>query len=127
MATFDVMLPVKNGIEYLAEAVDSIRGQTFKDWRLLVLDHGSTDGSLELALAYAERDPRVQVHSLPGADGLSGLLNAGLNLCDCKYVLRQDADDVSLPERMAVLAEMLDADPGLALAGSLGDVVDARG
>jgi len=127
MATFDVLLPVRNGIEYLAEAMDSILQQTFTDWRLLVLDHGSTDGSLELAQIYADCDPRVRVHSLPGADGLSGLLNAGLDLCDCRYVLRQDADDVSLPERMAVLAEMLDADPGLALAGSLGDVVDSDG
>lgn len=127
MATFDVLLPVKNGIEYLAEAIDSILGQTFSDWRLRVLDHGSTDGSLELAHGYAARDSRIEVHSLPGADGLAGLLNAGLDLCDCKYVLRQDADDVSLPERMAVLARMLDDDPGLALAGSFGDVVDARG
>ena len=59
MATFDVLLPVKNGIDYLAEAIDSICQQTFKDWRLLVLDHGSTDGSLELAQRYAEQDPRI--------------------------------------------------------------------
>lgn len=49
MATFDVLLPVKNGIAFLAEALDSIVHQTFKDWRLIVLDHGSTDGSVELA------------------------------------------------------------------------------
>lgn len=127
MATFDVLLPVKNGIEYLAEAIDSILQQTYRDWRLLVLDHGSTDGSLELAQIYADCDSRVQVHSLPGADGLAGLLNAGLDLCDCRYVLRQDADDVSLPERMDVLAEMLDADPELVLAGSFGEVMDSEG
>lgn len=127
MATFDVLLPVKNGKEYLAEALDSICGQTYRDWRLLVLDHGSTDGSFELAQTYAERDRRIVVHAIPEAHGLAGLLNAGLELCDCKYVLRQDADDISLPQRMEVLAEALEADPQLVLVGSLGDVVDAQG
>jgi len=127
MATFDVLLPVKDGIAFLPAALDSIVAQTFKDWRLIVLDHGSTDGSTELAASYAERDPRVIVRSFPGARGLSGLLNAGLELCDCKYVLRQDADDVSLPDRMEVLAQAFEADPKLVVAGSLGDVIDAGG
>ena len=127
MATFDVLLPVKNGIAFLAEALDSIVGQTFKDWRLIVLDHGSTDGSVELAESYAARDARVIVRAFPEARGLSGLLNCGLDLCDCKYVLRQDADDVSLPERMDVLARAFELDAALVVIGSLGDVIDAHG
>ena len=127
MATFDVLLPVKNGIDYLGEAIDSICGQTFRDWRLLVLDHGSNDGSLELAQRYATQDPRIEVHCLPWAHGLAGLLNAGLDLCDGKYVLRQDADDISLPNRMQVLLHALEEDDELALVGSLGDVVDGAG
>lgn len=127
MATFDVLLPVKNGIDYLGEAIDSICQQTFRDWRLLILDHGSTDGSLELAQRYAEQDPRIEVHCLPWAQGLAGLLNAGLDLCHGKYVLRQDADDISLPNRMQVLFHALEEDDELVLVGSLGDVVDADG
>lgn len=124
MATFDVLLPVRNGIDYLAPALDSIRAQTFTDWRLLILEHGSNDGSAELANAYSELDRRIEVHPLHGARGLSELLNAGLDRCDGKYVLRQDADDISLPTRMAELAAALDADPELSLVGSLGDVID---
>jgi glycosyltransferase involved in cell wall biosynthesis len=127
MATFDVLLPVKNGIAYFAEALDSICNQTFQDWRLLVLDHGSTDGSFELATAYAARDPRVVVKSFPEAKGLSGLLNCGLEICDCEYVLRQDADDISMPNRMAVIAQAFAADDDLVLVGSLGEVIDADG
>ena len=127
MATFDVLLPVRNGIEFLGEAIDSIRAQSFRDWRLLILDHGSTDGSLDLAQAYKDRDIRIEVHHLPLAEGLSGLLNLGLDLCDCRYVLRQDADDVSLPDRMLVLAEAYLADRELAVIGSQGDVIDAFG
>lgn len=127
MATFDVLLPVKDGIAFLPAALDSIVDQTFRDWRLIVLDHGSTDGSLELAASYAERDKRIVVRPFPDARGLSGLLNAGLALCDSKYVLRQDADDVSLPDRMEVLAQVFEASPDLVVAGSLGDVIDAGG
>ena len=46
MAAIDVMMPVKNGLPFLPEAIDSIRNQSFADWRLLVLDHGSTDGEI---------------------------------------------------------------------------------
>jgi glycosyltransferase involved in cell wall biosynthesis len=120
MATFDVLLPVKNGMAYFAEALDSICNQTFQDWRLLVLDHGSTDGSFELATSYAARDPRVVVKSFPEAKGLSGLLNCGLDICDAQYVLRQDADDLSLPNRMEVIAKTFAADEQLVLIGSLG-------
>lgn len=127
MATFDVLLPVRNGQPYLREALDSIVQQTFRDWRLLILDHGSTDGSLELAQSYAELDERIQLHHLPEAQGLSGLLNAGLAFSDCKYILRQDADDISLPQRMEILAQAFETDRSLVLAGSLGEVIDAQG
>ncbi|MES2831793.1 MAG: glycosyltransferase [Pseudomonadota bacterium] len=127
MATFDVLLPVKDGIAFLAESIESIIGQTYQDWRLIVLDHGSTDGSVELSNHYAERDARVIVRAFPNAVGLSGLLNCGLDLCDCKYVLRQDADDVSMPDRMMVLSKTFDENPSVVLLGSLGDVIDARG
>jgi glycosyltransferase involved in cell wall biosynthesis len=127
MATFDVLLPVRNGIDYLAESLDSLVSQSFRDWRLWVLDHGSSDGSSELAQSYAKRDARVNVRAFPQAQGLSGLLNCGLDLCDAKYVLRQDADDISLPERLETLFRVLESDRELAVVGSLGDVVDATG
>lgn len=127
MATFDVLLPVKNGMAYFAEALDSICNQTFQDWRLLVLDHGSTDGSFELASRYAARDPRIVVNVFPEAKGLSGLLNCGLDLCTADYVLRQDADDVSMPNRMQVIADAFAKDDALVLVGSSGEVIDGEG
>lgn len=127
MATFDVLLPVKDGLPYLEASIASIQGQTWRDWRLLVLDHGSRDGSLELAQRYAEADARIQVHSLPHAVGLSGLLNHGIGLCDARYLLRQDADDLAEPARMSELHAAFNDDPELVLAGSLGSVIDGRG
>jgi hypothetical protein len=127
MAAFDVLLPVKNCKAYLRESLDSIRAQTFGDWRMFVLDHASSDGSLELAQTYEEKDPRIIVRSFPEAQGLSALLNCGIDLCDGKYLLRQDADDISKPNRMDILSDAFHSDPELVLAGSLGDIIDGQG
>ncbi|MDN4052562.1 glycosyltransferase [Massilia sp. YIM B02763] len=127
MATFDVLMPVKNGLPYLREAIDSIRRQTWTDWRMFLVDHGSTDGSLDVAFRAAEADKRIVVVQCPAGHGFSRLLNDGLARCDARYVLRQDADDVSLPHRMQVLAAAFEADPGIVLLGSQGHVIDGAG
>ena len=127
MATFDVLLPVKNGLPYLRAAIESIQQQTFKDWRLFVLDHCSTDGSVELADEFARLDRRIVVKECPPELTFSQLLNLGLALCDARYVLRQDADDISLPHRMATLAEAFEQMPDVSLLGSQGLVIDAGG
>jgi hypothetical protein len=120
MAYFDILLPVKNGAAYLAEALDSLRVQTVGDWRLLLLDHGSTDRTLDIAESRARIDPRIRIHSLPQARGLSGLLNAGLELCDAKYVVRHDADDIALPDRLQHTRDGFAAHPDVvALGGQL--------
>jgi glycosyltransferase involved in cell wall biosynthesis len=127
MATIDVLLPVKDGIDYLAESLDSICNQTYKDWRLLILDHGSTDGSKELAESYHQRDSRVEVHSFPDAVGLAGLLNKGLEICDCDYVMRHDADDIAMPERMAVTLTAFEKNPEIAVIGGQAIIIDGEG
>ena len=127
MAKIDILLPVKNGLDFLAESLDSILAQTVSDWRLLVLDHGSTDGSRELAQAYAERDKRVEVHVFPEAKGLAGLLNCGLDLCDCEYVMRHDADDICYPDRMAVVLAAFERQPDCVAISGQADVIDGAG
>lgn len=127
MACFDILLPVKNGAAYLAEALDSIRAQTLTDWRLLVLDHGSSDHTLDIAQSRAQLDARIHIHSLPDARGLSGLLNAGLGLCDAKYVVRHDADDIALPERLRHTAEGFAAYPNIVVLGGQLTNFDAQG
>ena len=127
MAKIDVLLPVKNGMDFLAASLDSVCAQTFQDWRLIVLDHGSTDGSRELAEAYGERDPRVQVRAFPQAQGLAGLLNCGLDIADCDLVMRHDADDVCLPERMALTLAAFAARPDCVAIGGQAEIIDAAG
>ena len=127
MAMIDVLLPVRNALPFLGASIESVLGQTFQDWRLLILDHGSTDGTVELAGRYAERDKRVVLLSNPGAEGLGGLLNYGLDRADARIVLRQDGDDISLPNRFETTADIFTADPGLIVVSSEAEVIDAEG
>ena len=127
MARIDILLPVKNGEDYLAEAIDSVLAQTVTDWRLLVLDHGSTDGTCDMVAAYQARDPRIKLHSFPQAQGLSGLLNCGLDIADCEFVMRHDADDICLPDRIAVSLAAFEALPDCIAIGGQADVIDGAG
>ncbi len=127
MPLFDVLMPVKNGEAYLELAVRSIQQQTVKDWRLLVLDHGSTDRTCDIVQQMARLDPRIQMHSFPAVPGLAGLLNEGLALVEAPYAMRMDADDESLPERMALTEAEFRFSPDLVLVGGQAVVIDAAG
>ena len=119
-----VVLPVRNAAAYLQRALDSLQTQTFGDFRVLVIDDGSTDGSGEILQSL--RDPRFSVVRRE-ARGLVHTLNEGLERAATPYVARMDADDCSLPERFARQVQALEADPALALVGSQARVIDAAG
>ena len=127
MAAIDVLMPVRNGMPFLLEAIESIRAQTFTDWRLLVLDHGSSDGSLELARWRAEGDKRISVFSCPEAKSLAALRNIGLSKCDCRHLMLQDADDISFANRMELTACTFAAAPDLLAVGGEAVVIDTYG
>jgi len=125
--SIDVLMPVRNGIRFLGESIESIIAQTYPDWRLLILDHGSSDGTAELANRYAEQDARIRVLSMPEAEHLGGLLNAGLEHCDCRYVMRHDADDIALPNRMELMNEFYAANQQYAVVGGAALMIDSDG
>lgn len=94
-----ILLPTYDRRELLCAAVKSIRGQTFRDWRLLVLDDGGGNVS-DLVAGFG--DPRVECISLPHR-GKAAALNAGLALVRSKYVAYMDDDDIVFPEHLAEL------------------------
>lgn len=94
-----VLLPVHNGERYLREALDSILAQTFRDFELIALDDGSTDGTLALLREYAARDSRIRIVSRQQR-GLVATLNEGIDLARGEWLARMDADDIALPHRI---------------------------
>lgn len=127
MPAVDILLPVRNGAQYISSAIESILHQSWRDWRLIILDHGSTDGTQDICEAFSKIDKRLSLHSFPEASGLSGLLNSGLDLCDAAYVMRQDADDISLPNRISLSMDAFAAHPDVVVVGGAAELIDGDG
>ena len=119
-----VLMGVRDGAAHVREAVDSILAQTLADLELIVLDDGSTDGTV--AILSAVRDPRVRVERRP-PEGLTRALNHALGRARAPLVARLDADDVARPERLARQVAFLARHPDVGVVGSGADEVDAAG
>jgi glycosyltransferase involved in cell wall biosynthesis len=111
-----VLLPVYNDEHRVRSAIDSILGQTFTDFELLVIDDGSTDGTP--AVLQGLVDPRLRVLRNRVNLGLANSLNIGLAEAKASYVARMDSDDICLPSRLAAQVAYLDAHPDVAVCGS---------
>lgn len=111
-----VLMSVKNGEPWVAEAVGSVLGQSLTDLRFLILDNASTDSTRETIRSFD--DPRIDLVALPEDIGQTGALNQGLAMIDSEYVARMDADDVCLPDRLARQVAFLEAHPEVALLGT---------
>ncbi|HMP05365.1 MAG TPA: glycosyltransferase family 2 protein [Lacipirellulaceae bacterium] len=114
MPRVSVLMTVYNGMPFLPEAVESLFAQTLSDFELVVVDDGSTDGTGEYLASVT--DPRLRVITRENG-GTSAAANQGLTACVGEYVARMDADDVSLPTRLAEQAAYLDAHPEVGLVG----------
>ncbi|WP_051901522.1 glycosyltransferase family 2 protein [Methylotenera sp. L2L1] len=91
-------MPVYNGEQYLAEAIESILAQTFNNFELIIIDDGSTDASLEVLRVYEKRDSRIRLITRENRN-LATTLNDIVSLARGKWLARMDQDDIALPQR----------------------------
>ena len=111
-----VLMTAFNGMPYLQPAVESILNQTFDDFEFIIVNDGSTEESTREYLD-SITDPRVRVFHEPNR-GTAGGSNFGLQHCTRKYVARMDADDISLPTRLAEQYEFMQANADVSLVGT---------
>ena len=111
-----VLLAVFNGGGLLLESLESVLAQTWRDFELLVVDDGSTDGTRDLLQNI--RDPRLRVLTNPANLGLTLSLNRGLEAARGELVARHDADDRCAPTRLGEQVAFLEAHPAIMLLGS---------
>ncbi|BDP40129.1 hypothetical protein DAETH_00980 [Deinococcus aetherius] len=93
-----IAVPVFNAQKYLQHAIRSIKNQTYKEWQCVVLDDGSSDNSLEMVEKLA--DKRFKIISDGLNKGLAFRLNEVIEMVDCDYLVRMDADDIMHPLRI---------------------------
>ena len=101
-----VIIPVYNVEPYLARCLDSIRNNTYRNLEILCVDDGSTDNSLSILRAFAEKDPRIIVITKENG-GVSSARNAGLDRMTGEYVTFVDPDDYVHPQYIALLYQTL--------------------
>lgn len=111
-----VVMAVHNGLPYLEEALSSVLSQTFRDLVVIVVDDGSTDGSLEYLSKVT--DSRLRVMALHTRGGQGAARNFGIELSTSEYVAFMDADDLSLPRRLERQVDYLDSNLDIGAVGT---------
>lgn len=117
-----VLMPVFNTERYLAEAIDSILGQTFTDFEFIIIDDGSTDSSPALVESFT--DPRIRFFRNTTNQGISATLNAGIEHASTNLIARMDADDRSYPTRLHDQYRYMTANPDCGLVSSWVRIID---
>ena len=127
MPTISVIMPAYNAERYLYDSASSILNQTFSDLELLIYNDASTDGSDAILRKIAARDSRVKIFSGDQNLGQARALNFLIDKSPSPLVAIQDADDISMPERLSHQVQYLQSRPQVALLGTEAFKVDEDG
>jgi len=119
-----VIIPTFNRARYLAEAIQSVLGQTFLDYELIVVDDGSTDGTSAVLAGFG--DSRLRVLRQENR-GISAAMNAGLRAARGKYIARLDSDDMWFPNLLACETMVLDSRPDVGVVYARAQAMSANG
>ena len=122
-----LLMCVYNGETHLREAVESILNQTFKDFESVIVDDGSTDSSWQILSEYSAKDSRIVLIQNEVNLGLEKSLNKGLAATKGEYFARQDADDVSLSNRLQLQVDFLDNHPEVGALGTAVELINEQG
>lgn len=98
--TVCVIMPAYNSGRFVEEAIRSVMEQTFRDWKLLVIDDGSSDNTVEIVQRLCKEDDRITLLENPRNMGVAYTRNRGLELCDGAYAALLDSDDVWHPDKL---------------------------
>jgi glycosyltransferase involved in cell wall biosynthesis len=118
-----VVMPVRNGAQYIKESIESVLKQTFTDFEFIIIDDGSTDDTLSIIKSYDDSRIRLieQEHDFVGA------LNKGLQVAEREYIARMDADDIMHTERLRVQVKRMTCNPDITVLSSWSEAFQNEG
>lgn len=121
-----IIMPVYNAGDFLVEAIESVKKQTYKNWELIAIDDGSTDNSLNVLKKYSTKDKRIKVFKTEHK-GLSYALNLGLEKAKGEFIARMDADDINHLNRLETQLKFLNNHKNIILVGTQVTMVNEKG
>ena len=115
-----VVTPVYNMGQFLPDCIESVLRQNYKNFEYIIVNNCSTDQTLEIALAYAKKDTRIQVHNNTEFVGVIANHNIAFGLIspNSKYCKVVSADDWIFPDCLAQMVALAEANPSVGLVGS---------
>jgi glycosyltransferase involved in cell wall biosynthesis len=122
-----VIIPAFNASRYIAEAVQSVLDQTYRNIEVIVIDDCSSDDTYQICLKMAEADARLQIFRNDVNRKIAASLNLAISLSKGEFVARMDADDICLPQRIAHQLNYLQSNSEFAMVGSAVAIIDSRG
>lgn len=114
--TFSVIIPLYNKAPYVRKTVESVLGQTFDDYELIIIDNGSNDGSNKIVAGFI--DPRIRTVHLEENIGVSNARNKGVSLSTAPYITFLDADDWWEPTFLEEMRGLIERHPDAGIYGT---------
>lgn len=109
-------LPVYNAEKYIKDCIVSILNQSYSSFKLLIVDDGSTDNSIEIIKSF--NDSRIELLIDGENKGLPARLNQIANLCDSEYLVRMDSDDIMHVQRIEIQLNIMKKNPVIDVLGT---------
>jgi len=122
-----VITPAYNAGKFIAEAIESILNQSFRDFEFIIIDDCSKDNTAKIIMDYQKKDHRIKYYKNSKNLGIAGNRNKGISLATGKYVVWQDADDISLPDRLKRQYEFMENHPEVGICGGYLQFFDENG
>ena len=125
-----VVMSVFNGDQFLAQSIEAILNQTFKDFEFIIIDDASTDNCWEILKGFSTKDHRIKLSRNDKNIGIEGFiknLNYGCSIAKGKYIARIDQDDVAREDRLQLQFDFLESNPDIFIVGSALQKIDEKG
>jgi glycosyltransferase involved in cell wall biosynthesis len=122
-----VIMPIFNGSKYMVEAIDSILGQTYKNFEFFIVNDNSTDSTWEILKSYKKRYPKLKIIKLTSQHGPFGAINHALRLAKGKFIAPMDCDDISNPKRLEKEVKFLLNHKNVIVVGTYARIIDGNG
>ena len=127
MPKVDIIIPAYNAARYLPAAIESVITQTFEDWRIVLVDDGSTDNTAEVVTPYIDRLGPKLLYVKQANAGLPAARNAAIRNSSSEFLALLDADDVWLPCRLEESLKAFENRPQVGMAYGFNSRIDTQG